>query len=235
MKYIDDYRDKELVEVIAARIRRVTTQPWTIMEICGGQTHSIMRYGLQEFLPSGISLIHGPGCPVCVTPLELIDKAIFLSSHEDVIMSSFGDMLRVPGSDSDLLRCKAQGADVRIVFSPLDVLKIAKENPDKKVVFFAIGFETTAPSVALAVRQAAQKGIENFSILCSHVLVPPAIRSIMSLPDVRIRGFLAAGHVCAVMGYHEYHELSEGFGIPIVVTGFEPVDILNGILKTVEQ
>ncbi len=235
LKYIDDYRDKDLVEIIAARINKITTRPWTIMEICGGQTHSIMRYGLQEFLPAGISLIHGPGCPVCVTPLELIDKAVYLSSREDVIMTSFGDMMRVPGSESDLLRCKAGGSDVRIVLSPLDVLKIARENPDKKVIFFAIGFETTAPSVALAVRLAALKGADNFSILCSHVLVPPAIRSIMSLPDVRIQGFLAAGHVCAVMGYHEYHELAEKFGIPIVVTGFEPVDILTGIYRTIQQ
>jgi hydrogenase expression/formation protein HypD len=235
LKYIDDYRDKDLVEIISSRIKKATTRPWTIMEICGGQTHSIMRYGLQEFLPSSINLIHGPGCPVCVTPLELIDKAIFLSSLEDVILTSFGDMLRVPGSDGDLLRCKARGADIRIVYSPLDVLKIAKENPGKKVVFFAIGFETTAPSVALTVQQARIKGIDNFSILCSHVLVPPAIRAIMSLPGTRIQGFLAAGHVCAVMGYHEYFEISEKYMIPIVVTGFEPVDILSGILKTVEQ
>jgi len=235
LKYIDDYRDKDLVEIIAARIEKITTRPWTIMEICGGQTHSIMKYGLQEFLPEKVSLVHGPGCPVCVTPLELIDKAIYLSSFPDVIMTSFGDMLRVPGSESDLLRSRARGSDVRIVYSPLDVLKIAKENPGKKVVFFAIGFETTAPSVALAVKQAGKTGIDNFSILCSHVLVPPAIRSIMSLPGVRIQGFLAAGHVCAIMGYHEYHEIAEKYRIPVVVTGFEPVDILTGINKTIEQ
>lgn len=235
MKYIDEYRDIELVKNIASKIERVTTQPWTIMEICGGQTHSIMKYNLEEFLPVGIRLVHGPGCPVCVTPLELIDKAITIAMTKDVILASFGDMMRVPGSEKDLLAVKADGGDVRMVYSPLDALDMARKNPDKRVVFFAVGFETTAPANAMAVSLAQKEEIGNFSILSSHVLVPPAMRAILDSPDNRIQGFLAAGHVCTVMGYEEYLPIAEKYRVPIVVTGFEPVDILHGILQVVIQ
>lgn len=235
MKYVDEFRDIELVRNLAAGIRKLTTGEWTIMEICGGQTHSIMRYNLEEFLPEKIQLVHGPGCPVCVTPLEIIDKAIHIAQMEDVIFTSFGDMLRVPGSEKDLLSVKAGGGDVRLLYSPLDALKIAEENPDKNIVFFAIGFETTAPANAMAVSEASRRGLKNFSILSSHVLVPPAMEVILSSRQNKIEGFLAAGHVCTVMGYEEYLPIAEKYKVPIVVTGFEPVDILNGIYQVVRQ
>ena len=235
MKHIDEYRDKKLVDNLVNKIHQTLKNPWTIMEICGGQTHSIMKYNLQELLPDKINLVHGPGCPVCVTPIEIIDKALFIASKEDVILMSFGDMLRVPGSETDLLSVRARGGDVRIVYSPLDVLKIAKENPNKKVVFFAVGFETTAPAIAMAVKQASLQKISNFYILASHVLVPPAMEVILSSPANKIQGFLAAGHVCTIMGYHEYIPLAEKYQVPIIVTGFEPVDILQGIYRVVDQ
>ncbi len=235
MKYVDEFRDLTTVENLSKKIKAVVKNNWTIMEICGGQTHSIMKYSLQDFLPKEITLVHGPGCPVCVTPLEVIDKAHFIAAREDVILASFGDMLRVPGSKTDLLKIKAEGGDVRIVYSPLDAVKIAKENPDKKVVFLAVGFETTAPPNALSVLQAHKLGLKNYSILSSHVLVPPAMHAILSSPENLIQGFLAAGHVCTVMGYNEYIPIAEQYKTPIVVTGFEPVDILKGILATVKQ
>ena len=235
MKYLDEYRDAELVKNGLAEIRRVVTRPWALMEICGGQTHSIMRHGLDELLPPEIELIHGPGCPVCVTPLELIDKAIAIAARPDVIFTSFGDMLRVPGSDEDLFRTRADGGDVRVVYSPLDAVKIAQQQPDKQVVFFAIGFETTAPANAMSVWQAKQLGVNNYSILVSHVRVPPAMRAILSSPYNQVQAFLAAGHVCAVMGYWEYPSIAEEFKVPIVVTGFEPVDLIQGILMAVKQ
>ena len=235
MKYLDEYRDAAGCREIADAITRITSRDWTIMEICGGQTHSIVKYGIDELLPSNITLVHGPGCPVCVTPLELIDKAIEIASRPDVIFCSFGDMLRVPGSGKDLLSVKATGGDVRIVYSPLDALKIAEDNKEKEVVFFAVGFETTAPANAMAVYQAKQKGIANFSILVSHVLVPPAIEAILSSPNTRVQGFLAAGHVCAVMGYNEYEPIVYKYKTPIVVTGFEPLDILQGIYMVIKQ
>jgi hydrogenase expression/formation protein HypD len=235
MKYLDEYRDAELVHKGLDEIRRTVTRPWSLMEICGGQTHSIMRHGLDELLPEGIELIHGPGCPVCVTPLELIDKAIAIASRPDVIFTSFGDMLRVPGSDEDLFRTRADGGDVRVVYSPLDAVKIAQQNPDKQVVFFGIGFETTAPANAMSVWQAKQLGVKNYSMLVSHVRVPPAMRAILSSPYNQVQAFLAAGHVCAVMGYWEYPPIAEEFKVPIVVTGFEPVDLVEGILKAVKQ
>jgi hydrogenase expression/formation protein HypD len=235
MKYLDEYRDAELVHKGLEEIRRTVTRPWSLMEICGGQTHSIMRHGLDELLPDGIELIHGPGCPVCVTPLELIDKAIAIASRPDVIFTSFGDMLRVPGSDEDLFRTRADGGDVRVVYSPLDAVKIAQQNPDKQVVFFGIGFETTAPANAMSVWQAKQLGVKNYSMLVSHVRVPPAMRAILSSPYNQVQAFLAAGHVCAVMGYWEYPPIAAEFKVPIVVTGFEPVDLVEGILKTVKQ
>ena len=235
MKYVEEYRDFRLVRKISDEIKKLVTRPWVIMEICGGQTHSILKYNLEEFLPKEINLVHGPGCPVCVTSLELIDKAIIIASKRDVIMSSFGDMLRVPGSGKDLLQVKAEGGDVRMVYSPLDAVKLAEDNPDKKVVFFAVGFETTAPANALSVVEAKRKGLTNYSILSSHVLVPPAIEAILSSPGSKIQGFLAAGHVCTVMGYEEYIPLAEKYKVPIVITGFEPVDILQGILATVRQ
>lgn len=235
MKHLDEYRDKELVQKLVRQIGKQLTRPWTLMEICGGQTHSIMKYGLLDLLPKEITMVHGPGCPVCVTPVELIDKAIALSMHEETILSSFGDMLRVPGSTNDLLGARAAGGDVRIVYSPLDAVRLAAENPGKKVVFFAVGFETTSPAVALAVSQAEVKGISNFSILVAHVLVPPAMRALLSNPNIRIDGFLAAGHVCTVMGYDEYIPISDEFQIPMAVTGFEPVDILLGIQTVVQM
>ena len=235
MKYVDEYRNQESAQRLAEAIGRITTKPWSIMEVCGGQTHSIVKYGIDELLPSQITLLHGPGCPVCVTPLELIDKALQIAARPEVIFCSFGDMLRVPGSGGDLFSVKAEGADVRIVYSPLDAVKIARENPQREVVFFAVGFETTAPANAMAVFQARAQKLLNFSVLVSHVLVPPAIEAILSAPDNRTQGFLAAGHVCTVMGFEEYLPLAKKFHVPIVVTGFEPLDILHGILMCVEQ
>jgi hydrogenase expression/formation protein HypD len=233
MKYIDEYRDADLTRKLLADLQRTVTRPWTLMEVCGGQTHSIIKSGLDRMLPKEINLIHGPGCPVCVTPLELVDKAIALASLPDVIFTSYGDMLRVPGSSRDLFAAKAAGGDVRIVYSPLDALEIAKNNPLKTIVFFAIGFETTAPANAMAVMQAKAQGLKNFAVLVSHVTVPAAITALMDSPDIQVDGFLAAGHVCTVMGYWEYEPLAEKYHIPIVVTGFEPVDILHGILDCV--
>jgi hydrogenase expression/formation protein HypD len=233
MKYLDEYRDAELTRKLLAELQRTGTRPWNLMEVCGGQTHSIIRSGLDRMMPASINLIHGPGCPVCVTPLELVDKAIALASRPDVIFTSYGDMLRVPGSKRDLFAVKAAGGDVRIVYSPLDAVKIARDNPDKTVIFFAIGFETTAPANAMAVLQAREQGLTNFAVLVSHVTVPAAIIALMDSPDVQVDGFLAAGHVCTVMGYWEYEPLAEKYHIPIVVTGFEPVDILHGILDCV--
>jgi hydrogenase expression/formation protein HypD len=235
VKYLDEYRDGELTRKLLADIRKSLTRRWTLMEVCGGQTHSIIRSGLDRLLPVQISLVHGPGCPVCVTPLEQVDKAIALAGRPEVIFTSYGDMLRVPGSESDLFSVKAAGGDVRIVYSPLDALKIARDNPGRTVVFFAIGFETTAPANAMAVLQARTQGLTNFCALVSHVTVPAAIAALMDTPEVRVDGFLAAGHVCTVMGFQEYEPLAEKYHIPIVVTGFEPVDLLHGILKCVQQ
>jgi hydrogenase expression/formation protein HypD len=235
MKFLDEYRDGELAQQFAREIHRVTTKPWNIMEVCGGQTHAIVKFGIDELLPEKITLIHGPGCPVCVTPLEIIDQALEIAARPDVIFASFGDMLRVPGSTTDLLSVKAQGGDVRIVYSPLDAVKLAEQNPAKEVVFFGVGFETTAPATAMAVYQAAQKKLKNFSMLISHVLVPPAMEALLSSPNCRVQGFLAAGHVCTVMGFEEYFSVAKKYGVPIVVTGFEPLDILQGVLMTVLQ
>lgn len=235
MRYSQEFRDTELVNKTLRIIRRKVTQPWTIMEICGGQTHAIMQHGIDQLLPPEIELVHGPGCPVCVTPLELIDKALAISAQPDVIFCSFGDMLRVPGSVTDLITVKARGGNVRIVYSPLDAVKIAHESPNKQVVFFAIGFETTVPVNASAVLYAQSLGVTNFSMLVSQVMVPPAMHAILGSPGNRVQGFLAAGHVCSVMGYHQYHSIAEKYKIPIVVTGFEPFDLLQGILMTVNQ
>ena len=235
MKYLDEFSDPDLARKLVDEIKAATSQRWSIMEVCGGQTHSIIRHGIDQLLPDTIEMIHGPGCPVCVTPLEIIDKALEIASRPDVIFCSFGDMLRVPGSEKDLFQVKSQGGDVRVVYSPLDALKIAKENPAKQVVFFGIGFETTAPANAMTVYQAKRLGIENFSLLVSHVLVPPAISAIMESPTCRVQAFLAAGHVCTVMGTEEYPPLCDKYDIPIVVTGFEPLDILEGIRRTVLQ
>ncbi len=235
MKYIDEYRDSKAVEKYIKRIKNITTKQWNIMEVCGGQTHAIIKFGIDQLLPAEINLIHGPGCPVCVTPVELIDKAIEIASKPNVIFTSFGDMLRVPGSATDLLHVKAKGADVRIVYSPLDALKIAKENPSKQIVFFAVGFETTAPANAMAVYQAYNQRIKNFSVLVAHVLVPPAIEAILSSPTNKVQGFLAAGHVCTVMGYTEYEPIAKKYKVPIVVTGFEPLDIVGGIYMCIKQ
>ena len=235
MKYIDEYRGADAAHSYAQALGRITTRPWTIMEICGGQTHAIVKFGVDELLPTQLTLVHGPGCPVCVTPLELIEKAIAIASMPEVVFCSFGDMLRVPGKSRDLLTVKALGGDVRIVYSPMDAVKIAQENPARQVVFFAVGFETTAPANAMAVFQAAQSGIRNFSLLVSHVLVPPAMEAILSSPANRVQGFLAAGHVCTVMGFTEYEPIAKKYGVPIVVTGFEPVDILQGIYMCVRQ
>jgi hydrogenase expression/formation protein HypD len=235
MKFVDEYRDRELAQKLADQIRAITTKPWTIMEVCGGQTHAIVKYGIDKLLPSKVTLVHGPGCPVCVTPLGKIDKALKLASMEGVIFASFGDMLRVPGTMGDLLSIKAQGGDVRIVYSPLDALDLARRNPGKQVIFFAVGFETTAPANAMVVHHAYLERIANFSILVSHVLVPPAMETILSSPQNRVQGFLAAGHVCTIMGVQEYLPLVEKYKVPIVVTGFEPVDILQGILLCIKQ
>ena len=235
MKFIDEYRDAALARRLLAEIARAVRGHWVLMEICGGQTHTIMRYGLDELLPANIELVHGPGCPVCVTPLETVDKALELAARPEVILVSYGDMLRVPGSSTDLLTVKAQGGDVRVVYSPTEALKIARQNPDRKVVFLAIGFETTAPANAMSVWQAKQEKIGNFSVLVSHVLVPPAIRALMTSPDCRVNGFIAPGHVCAVVGYKDYETLVQDFRVPIVVGGFEPIDILEAILMLVRQ
>ncbi len=235
MKFVDEYRDAKIAGEYAQAIKAIVTQPWTIMEICGGQTHSIVKYGIDELLPPEINLIHGPGCPVCVTPVEIIDEAIFLAQLPEVIFCSFGDMLRVPGTETDLLSVKASGGDVRIVYSPLDALTLARENPTKQVVFFGVGFETTAPATAMAVYQAYAQGIDNFSLLVSHVLVPPAMEALLSSPQSRVQGFLAAGHVCTVMGYTEYEPIAAKYQVPIVVTGFEPVDILQGLYMCIQQ
>jgi len=235
MKYIDEYRQQELAQGLAREIRRTVTRPWVLMEVCGGQTHSIVKYGLDHLLPKEVELVHGPGCPVCVTPLEMIDRAQAIARRPDVIFCSFGDMLRVPGSESDLLILKSRGADVRVVYSPLDCLKIARANPDKKVVFFAIGFETTAPANAMSVWQARQEGLRNFSVLVSHVLVPPAMEAILQSPDNRVQGFLGPGHVCTVVGYEEYEPIAAKYHVPIVVTGFEPLDLLQGTLMALRQ
>ncbi len=235
MKFIDEYRDADAARKYSELIYNITTKNWNIMEVCGGQTHAIVKFGLDELLPSGIRLIHGPGCPVCVTSLELIDKSIEIASNPNVIFCSFGDMLRVPGSKKDLLQVKAEGGDVRMMYSPLDAIKIARDNPEKEVVFFAVGFETTAPANAMAIYQTKEQGIKNFSILVSHVLVPPAMEAILSSENNLVQGFLAAGHVCAVMGYNEYYPIAEKYKVPVVVTGFEPLDILQGIYMTVKQ
>ena len=235
MKYLDEYRDEGLAKGIVAEIKRLVTKPWVLMEVCGGQTHAIVKYGIDRLLPEEIELVHGPGCPVCVTSLEMIDKALAIAREPNVIFCSFGDMLRVPGSDTDLLILKSRGSDVRVVYSPIDCLKIARANPDKKVVFFAIGFETTAPGNAMAVWQAHLQGIKNFSVLVSHVLVPPAMASILQSPLNRVQGFLGPGHVCTVMGYREYEPIAARYKVPIVITGFEPIDILEGTLMTIRQ
>jgi hydrogenase expression/formation protein HypD len=235
MKYLDEYRDEALAQKIVAEIKRTVTRPWVLMEVCGGQTHTIVKYGIDRLLPEGVELVHGPGCPVCVTSLEMIDKAHAIARRPDVIFCSFGDMLRVPGSKDDLLVLKSRGADVRVVYSPLDCLKIAKANPSRKVVFFAIGFETTAPGNAMAVFQAQRQGLTNFSALVSHVLVPPAMEAILSSPINRVQGFLGPGHVCTVVGYEEYEPIAAKYHVPIVITGFEPIDLLNGVLMTLRQ
>ncbi len=235
MKYLKEYRDKEIIEKLLNEIKNTVTRPWNIMEICGGQTHSLVKNGIIHMLPEEIRMIHGPGCPVCVTPQSLIDDAIKLSENENIILCSFGDMLRVPGSEKNLLEAKATGGDIRIVYSPLEAVKLAGEHPDKEVVFFAVGFETTAPANALSVVQAKKSGIDNYSILASHVLVPPAMEAILDDPEHVIDGFLAAGHVCTIMGVEEYRPIVEKYKVPIVVTGFEPVDLLQGILMAVRQ
>jgi hydrogenase expression/formation protein HypD len=235
MKYIDEYRDAKAARKLARSIAQATTRPWAIMEICGGQTHSIVKFGLDALLPASLTLVHGPGCPVCVTPVELIDKSIEIALRPNVILCSFGDMLRVPGTGSDLLAARAAGGDVRVVYSPLDALVIAGKNPSKEVVFFGVGFETTAPATAMAVYKASREGLTNFSLLVSHVLVPPAMEAILGSPQNCVQGFLAAGHVCTVMGYAEYEPIAKKYSVPIVVTGFEPMDILEGILMCVLQ
>ena len=235
MKYLDEYRDADGARKYAEALARITTRPWTIMEVCGGQTHAIVKYGIDTLLPESVTLAHGPGCPVCVTPVELINKAIEIAALPNVIFCSFGDMLRVPGTERDLFSVKAQGGDVRIVYSPMDALELARKHPEREVVFFAVGFETTAPANAMAVYCAAKEQIKNFSMLVSHVLVPPAMEAVLSSPQNRVQGFLAAGHVCTVMGYEEYPALAEKYRVPIVVTGFEPLDILQGIYMVVKQ
>ncbi len=235
MKYVDEYRDGDVARGLIEEIRRTVTRPWVIMEVCGGQTHSIVKHGIDRLIPAQIELVHGPGCPVCVTSLEMIDRAHAIASRPDVIFCSFGDMLRVPGSHGDLLTLKSRGADIRVVYAPLDCLKIARDNPERKVVFFGIGFETTAPANALAVKRAQVEGVANFSMLVSHVLVPPAITAILQSAENRVQAYLGPGHVCAVMGYAEYEPIAELYKVPIVITGFEPVDLLHGILMTVRQ
>src|SRR6266498_3438643 len=235
MKFLDEYRDEALATKVVDEIRRTVTKPWVLMEVCGGQTHAIVKYGIDRLLPEEVELVHGPGCPVCVTSLEMIDKAHTIAQRPNVIFCSFGDMLRVPGSDVDLLVLKSRGADIRVVYSPIDCLKIARTNPDKKVVFFAIGFETTAPANAMLVWRAKQEELKNLFVLVSHVLVPPAIAAILESPHNRVQSFLGPGHVCAVQGFSEYETLSARFKVPIVITGFEPLDILEGVLMAVRQ
>jgi hydrogenase expression/formation protein HypD len=235
MKFLDEYRDEATAAKLVHAIRSTATRPWTVMEVCGGQTHTIVKYGIDELLPESIELVHGPGCPVCVTPLEMIDRAHAIASRPDVIFCSFGDMLRVPGSRGDLLRLKSHGSDVRVVYSPLDAVNVAAANPQKEVVFFAIGFETTAPPNAMAVWLAAKRQLGNFSVLVSHVLVPPAITAILEAPDNRVQAFLGPGHVCTVVGYDEYEPIASRYRVPIVITGFEPVDMLEGLLYAVRQ
>ncbi len=235
MRYLDEYRDGATARELAGAIRRKVSRPWTLMEICGGQTHTILKTGLQDLLPDEITLVHGPGCPVCVTPIEQVDKAVELASRPEVIFCSFGDMLRVPGSSRSLLDAKASGADVRIIYSPADAVKLARANPGRQIVFFAVGFETTAPANAMSVWMAEREGIDNYSILVAHVLVPPAIEAILSAPDCRVQAFLAPGHVCAVAGYEEYETICSRYHVPIVVTGFEPIDLLDGIRLAVLQ
>lgn len=235
MKYVDEYRQPHLVRNLSEALHKITTRPWTIMEVCGGQTHSIVKYGLHDLLPEKIRLIHGPGCPVCVTPIHLIDHALHIATQPHAILCSFGDMMRVPGSRTDLLTMKAKGCDVRIVHSPLEAVKIAEKNPNKQVTFFAVGFETTAPANAMAVYLAKQLGLHNFFLLASHVLVPPALQFILQSPGNEVQGFLAAGHVCTVTGYREYHALASHYQTPMVITGFEPVDILQGLYLCVQQ
>ena len=235
MKYLDEYRDPALARRLVAEIRRSATRPWVLMEICGGQTHTLVKYGIEELIGERVELVHGPGCPVCVTPLEILDKAIAIASIPEVIFVSYGDMLRVPGSRSDLFRVKAGGGDVRIAYSPMDALRLARENPQRPVVFFAVGFETTAPANAMAVWQARREGLRNFSMLVSHVLVPPAIRLLLDSSANRVQGFIAPGHVCTVMGYEEYEELAARYKVPFVVGGFEPLDLLEAILLLVRQ
>ena len=235
MRFVDEFRDAVPVQRVAAAIRAATTRPWTLMEVCGGQTHAIVRFGIDQLLPPGLELLHGPGCPVCVTPVALVDRAIAIAAIDGVVLCSFGDMLRVPGSARDLLTAKAAGADVRVVYSPLDALHVAEREPEREVVFFAVGFETTAPATAMAVHEARRRGVRNFSLLVSHVLVPPALRAILEAPGHRVDGFLAAGHVCTVMGLDEYHPIAARYRVPIVVTGFEPLDLLEGIHRCVLQ
>ena len=235
MRYLSEYRDPALAKSLVERIRKTATRRWVMMEVCGGQTHTIVKQGINDLLGDAVEMIHGPGCPVCVTPLEQIDKALALAARPDVIFTSFGDMLRVPGSDCDLQQVRSRGGQVRVVYSPLDALELARHNPDKQVVFFAVGFETTAPANAMAVWRASQLGVANFSILVSHVTVPPAMTAILDAPDNRVQGFLAAGHVCAIMGWTEYEPLAAKYRVPIIVTGFEPLDILEGILMVVNQ
>ncbi len=235
MKYLDEFRDPKVARKILAEIKNTVTQPWVIMEICGGQTNTILKHGIDQVIPKEIELVHGPGCPVCVTPLEIIDKAIAIALQPNVIFTSFGDMLRVPGSNMDLFMASSEGADVRTVYSPLEVLKIARDNPDREVVFFAVGFETTAPGNAMAIHQAKVEGLTNFSELASHVLVPPAMEALLSSLDNRVQGYLAAGHVCTIMGWEEYEPIAAKYHVPIVVTGFEPIDVLEGLLMTLKQ
>jgi hydrogenase expression/formation protein HypD len=235
MKFLSEYRDPELATALVQQIRSLSTRPWTLMEVCGGQTHTIVKQGILDVLGDSVEMIHGPGCPVCVTPLEQIDRALYLAGRPDVIFTSFGDMLRVPGSDCDLFQVRAEGGDVQVVYSPLDALELARANPDRDVVFFAVGFETTAPANAMAVWQARELGVENFSVLVSHVTVPPAMTAILESSDNRVQGFLAAGHVCTVMGWEEYEPIADRYEVPIVVTGFEPVDILEGIWMAIKQ
>lgn len=235
MKFLDEYRKAEPIRQTAREITRIATRRWTVMEICGGQTHSILRHGIDQLLKDPIAFLHGPGCPVCVTSVELVDKAIAIAQRPNVILCSFGDMLRVPGSRQDLLSAKAKGADVRIVYSPLDSLRLAQKHPDNEVVFFGVGFETTAPANAMAVAQAKRLGVRNFSILAAQVMVPPAIRAILTTPEIGVQGFIGPGHVCTVTGYREYEKLAEEFGVPFVVTGFEPLDLVEGVLMLVRQ
>lgn len=235
MKYVDEYRDERVARALVARIAKQATRPWTLMEICGGQTHTIVRYGLDQLIPQQIRLVHGPGCPVCVTPLEIVDKAIALASRPEVTFATYGDMLRVPGSHSDLFQVRAAGGDVRVIYSPMEAVKLARDHPERRVVFFAIGFETTAPANGMAVQQARREGLKNFSALVSHVLVPPAVRLLLESPRNRVQGFIAPGHVCTVMGFREYEALSREFGIPFVVGGFEPTDLLEAIAMLVAQ